>query len=432
MQPAMRRSPLAILFAIVLLDLLGFGIVIPFMGYTVESFGASAGVVGLLVSTFSVAQFVCAPLWGRLSDRIGRRPILLLGLAGSAAGWALFGAASSLWMLFLGRIVAGVFGATVSTAQAYIADSTTPENRAKGMGLIGAAFGLGFILGPALGGLLAPLGGPLAGLLDGTPLRFLGAVLRHHPYALPCLGASLLSALALLAALFLLPESLSAEVRAEAAGKQRAGRLAALREALRQPVLAQLATTFFLYYVGYAMMEATLTLLVERRLGGDDALSHALLLRRVGWLFAAIGLVGTVVQGFLLGPLFKRFGERALLFVGLGCGIASLGLFPLWRGWPGFFAGAVVLSVSSALVNPAITSLLSKGVGREKQGQTMGLVQSAGSLARMLGPALGGLLFQRASVGAPFVAGAALVAAALLVVSRRQGAADAQGHRSVV
>jgi len=201
----MPRSPLVILFVTVFLDLLGFGLVIPFMAYTVESFGASATMVGLLASSYSLAQLVCAPLWGRISDRVGRRPILLLGLLGSSAGYLLFGVAGSLAVLFCGRILAGVAGATIPTAQAYIADVTTQENRAKGMGLIGAAFGLGFVVGPALGGLLAPLGPQLGAWLSARGLTLLALPLVGQPYALPSIVASILSLCAFLAAVFLLP-----------------------------------------------------------------------------------------------------------------------------------------------------------------------------------------------------------------------------------
>ena len=416
--PRMRRSPLAILFVTVFVDLLGFGIVIPFMAYTVESFGASAGMVGLLVSTYSLAQFVFAPLWGRLSDRVGRRPIILLGLLGSAVGYFLFGAAGSLAMLFAGRIVAGVAGSTIPTAQAYIADVTTPENRAKGMGLIGAAFGLGFIVGPALGGILAPLGGPLAAVLDGTPLAPLGAILRHHPYALPCLFASLLSGLDLVAAVFLLPESLSPELRAEALARDRVSRFAALKEALSDETLGKLVATFFLFLLGFSMMEATLTLLVENRLGGDSALSHLLLVRRVGYLFATIGVISALLQGGLVGPLTRRFGERRLLQTGLLFGALAMALLPLWTHWAGYFLGCALLSLGSGLVNPTNASLISKAARRDGLGQTLGVSQSAGSLARVLGPVIGGALFQHLGPAAPYVAAAGLVAAAAAVAWR--------------
>ena len=419
----MRRSPLAILFLTVFLDLLGFGIVIPFMAYTVESFGASAGTVGLLVSTYSLAQFVFAPVWGRLSDRLGRRPILVLGLAGSAVGYFVFGSATSLVGLFAGRLIAGVAGATIPTAQAYIADVTTPENRAKGMGLIGAAFGLGFILGPALGGVLAPLGKPLGDWLQPTALAPLGALLGHHPFALPCLAASLISGLGFLAAVFLLGESLSPELRAVAAARVRTHRFAALQEALGDRTVGLLVVTFFLYLLGFAMMEATLTLLVENRLGGATTESHAFLVRRIGYLFATIGVIAALLQGGLVGPLSRRFGERALLEVGLVCAAIGMSLLPVWRSWPAYFAGAAVVSLGSGLVNPTVSSLISRAAGADRQGQTLGVSQSAGSLARVLGPVIGGLLFQHLGPVAPYVAAAGLVASAA-VVALRAGRVD--------
>ena len=180
---------LPILFVTVFIDLVGFGIIIPFLAYYVESFGARAAVVGLLMSSYSLAQFLFAPVWGRLSDRIGRRPILLLGLTGSVVGFTLFGLAGTLWLLFVGRVLMGIFGATIPTAQAAVADVTAPQDRARGMGLIGAAIGLGFILGPALGGLLSNLSGVL---------RL--SLFERNPYALPCLASAALAALNLIAA----------------------------------------------------------------------------------------------------------------------------------------------------------------------------------------------------------------------------------------
>src|SRR5438477_8996428 len=204
------RAPMhAVLFITVFLDLVGFGIIIPFLAYYVESFGARAAVVGLLMSSYSLAQFVFAPVWGRVADRVGRRPILLLGLLGSVAGYTLFGLAGTLSLLFVGRILMGIFGATIPTAQAAVADVTRPEDRARGMGLIGAAIGLGFILGPALGGVLSNLSGVIhAPLFD------------RNPYALPCLASAALAALNLIAAAFFLPESLARERRGAGAGER--------------------------------------------------------------------------------------------------------------------------------------------------------------------------------------------------------------------
>ena len=242
---------LPILFVTVFLDLVGFGIIIPFLAYYVESFGARAAVVGLLMSSYSLAQFVFAPVWGRLSDRVGRRPILLLGLLGSVAGFTLFGLASTLSTLFLGRVLMGIFGATIPTAQAAVADVTAPEDRARGMGLIGAAIGLGFILGPALGGLLSNLSSVLR-----LPL------FERNPYALPCLASAALAASNLVAAAFFLPESLPKE-RPGSRIAERFSRLDQISRGLTDPRVRRLLLTYFLFMLGFTMMEATLTLFIE-------------------------------------------------------------------------------------------------------------------------------------------------------------------------
>lgn len=412
----MRRSPLAILFVTVFVDLLGFGIVVPFLAYYVESFGAKASTVGLLMSVFSLMQFLFAPVWGRLSDRVGRRPVLLIGLFGSAVGFALFGFAGSLAMLFLGRTVAGVFGATVPTAQAYIADSTTEENRAKGMGLIGAAFGLGFIIGPALGGLLADASLPLSRLLP--PGRF-AALLHDNPYALPSLAAAALAAINLGAASFLLPESLSRELRAAAVARPRNGRFAALREGLASERLRGLILIGFVYVAGFAMMETTFTLLVERRLGVESSPeAHAQLVRGVGYLFALIGAIATVMQAGLAGKLARRFGEERMLLGGIVAAAISFALLPLSRSWGAFFFCSALLAFASGLTNPSYASLVSRAARADAQGGTLGVSQSAASLSRVAGPFAAGLLFQRVGPGAPYLLAALLAALAALVAGR--------------
>jgi MFS family permease len=412
----MRRSPLAILFVTVFIDLLGFGIVVPFLAYYVESFGASASKVGFLMASFSAMQFVFAPVWGRASDRVGRRPIILVGLFGSAVGFTLFGLAGSLSMLFLGRIIAGVSGATISTAQAYIADSTTPANRAKGMGLIGAAFGLGFIVGPALGGLLAGASLPLARALgDG---RF-SALLRENPYALPSLAAAALSLANLAAASVFLPESLPEALRAQARARPHVGRLAALREGLASERLRGLVVIGFVFTAGFAMMETTFTLLVERRLPGvSSAEGHALLVRRVGWVFALIGVIATAMQAGLAGRLARRFGEEKMLLAGILSAGVGLAWLPLSTSWGGFFLGAAVLAFASGLTNPSYASLVSRAASADRQGGTLGVSQAAAALARVVGPFVAGLLFQKAGPASPYVVAALLAGLAALVATR--------------
>ncbi|MGZ6143359.1 MAG: MFS transporter [Myxococcales bacterium] len=387
---------LVILFITVFLDLVGFGIIVPFLAYYVESFGARAAVVGLLMSSYSLAQFVFAPIWGRVSDRVGRRPILLLGLGGSVAGFTLFGLAGTLSMLFIGRIAMGIFGATIPTAQAAVADVTAPENRARGMGLIGAAIGLGFILGPALGGILAHLSSAL-------PV----ALFHRNPYALPCLAAAGLAAVNLAAAAFLLPESLPDAVRK--APPARASRLESLLQGLSDPRLRMLVLIYFLFMLGFTMMEATLTLFIENRIGSAD---HAQLVRRVGYLFGFIGAIQVTLQGGLVGRLAGRFGEPRLLLAGCLLAMISLGSVPMVRSWGALYLVAFGLAASGGLAQPSVASLISRAATAGTQGGALGTSQSASSLARVVGPVLAGALFQQVSPGAPYVLAAVLALAA--------------------
>ncbi len=394
---------LPILFVTVFLDLVGFGIIVPFLAYYVESFGAGAAVVGLLMASYSLAQFVFAPIWGRVSDRVGRRPILLLGLTGSVVGYTTFGLAGTLAMLFVGRILMGIFGATIPTAQAAVADVTEPENRARGMGLIGAAIGLGFILGPALGGILAHVSGALHVEL-----------FRRNPYALPCLAAAALALVNLCAAAFFLPESLPRELRGTA--PVRASRLQQLSQGLTDPRLRMLVLIYFLFILGFTMMEATLTLFIEKRIGSSD---HAQLVRRVGYLFGFIGVILVALQAGLVGRLARKFGESKLLIAGCLLAAVSLGALPAVRSWLELYAVSLGLAVSNGLAQPSVTSLISRAAGKSAQGSTLGTSQSASSLARVVGPALAGALFQRFSPGAPYLLAAALALAAAACVRVR-------------
>lgn len=391
---------LPVLFVTVFIDLVGFGIIIPFLAYYVESFGARAAVVGLLMSSYSLAQFVFAPVWGRLSDRVGRRPILLLGLFGSVAGYTLFGLAGTLSLLFVGRGLMGIFGATIPTAQAAVADVTAPQDRAKGMGLIGAAIGLGFILGPALGGLLSGLSRVVH-----TPL------FERNPYALPCLASATLAALNLIAAAFFLPESLPRERRGTGTDRGRVSRIEQFSRGLSDRRLRMLVLVYFLFMLGFTMMEATLTLFIERRIGARD---HAELVRRVGYLFGFIGIVMVALQGGLVGRLARSFGERKLLIAGCAITVIALGALPAAGTWTGIYGCAFGLACGHGLSQPSVASLISRVAAADAQGGALGISQSAASLARVLGPAMGGALFQQVAPGAPYLVGAGLSLAALI------------------
>ena len=395
---------LPVLFVTVFIDLVGFGIIIPFLAYYVESFGARAAVVGLLMSSYSLAQFVFAPVWGRVSDRVGRRPILLLGLLGSVAGYTLFGLAGTLGLLFVGRVLMGIFGATIPTAQAAVADVTAPQDRARGMGLLGAAIGLGFILGPALGGVLSNLS---------TVIRL--PLFEKNPYALPCLASAALAALNLAAAAFFLPESLSRERRGTNTGA-RLSRIALLSRGLGDRRLRLLVLVYFLFMLGFTMMEATLTLFIERRIGARD---HAQLVRRVGYLFGFIGIIQVALQGGLVGRLATAFGERRLLIAGIALTALALAMLPLAASWSGIYACAFGLACGHGLSQPSVASLISRSAPPDTQGGALGVSQSAASLARVLGPAMGGALFQQVAPGAPYIVGAGLSLAAIVCARLR-------------
>src|SRR5437016_6340934 len=402
------RLVLPILFVTVFIDLVGFGIIIPFLAYYVESFGARAAVVGLLMSSYSLAQFLFAPVWGRLSDRIGRRPILLLGLTGSVVGFTLFGLAGTLGLLFVGRVRTGIFGATIPTAQAAVADVTAPQDRARGMGLIGAAIGLGFILGPALGGVLSNLSSVLR-----LPL------FEHNPYALPCLASAALAALNLIAAAFFLPESLPHDRRGSHSGEG-FSRITILSRGLTDRRLRLLVLVYFLFMLGFTMMEATLTLFIERRIGAGD---HAQLVRRVGYLFGFIGIIQVGLQGGLVGRLARLFGERKLLIAGCAVTALALAALPFAASWTGIYGCAFGLACGHGLSQPSVASLISRAAPPQTQGGALGISQSAASLARVLGPALGRALFEQIAPGAPYVVAAGLSIAA--VVCAAPGRRDA-------
>jgi len=381
----MNRSPLAILFLTVFIDLMGFGIVLPMLPYYAESYGASPFVVGLLSMSYSLMQFVFTPIWGRLSDRYGRRPLILLSLAGSCTGFLIFGLARSLEMLFAGRILAGIAGAIIPTTSAYIADVTPPENRAKGMGMIGAAFGLGFIFGPAIGGLLVPFG-----------------------YDKPALLASAMAGLNLLFAYFRLPESLSEGNRRSAS--RRRFDLATLSAALRHPRVGVLLILYFVATFAFANMESTFALLNEHQ--------YRLSARQTGYLFTYIGLLAALMQGVVAGRVARLWGEARCIAAGMFIMIFALGLMPLAPNIPVYCGIIALLAVGSGLNAPSLSGLLSRSAEGDEQGGIMGIAQSLASLGRIFGPAWGGFAFGDIGPRWPFLTGALVMAVAFLLSLR--------------
>lgn len=371
-----RHLPL--LFLTVFVDLVGFGIVLPLLPLYADRFGASGLTVGLLVTVYSVAQFFMAPLWGRLSDRYGRRPILLLGLVGSAVAYLVFAWAGSVAALFASRILGGIGGSTIPVAEAYIADVTPPERRAGNMGLIGAAFGLGFTVGPALGGITSAISTAAPGYLA----------------ALLCLGN------AVLAAAFL-PET---RPRARPAAGRRPGwafTTEGLSTALRVPALRRVLLLYFLFTVAFAVIQPTLSLFGALRFDLDA--------REVGYLFAFLGLVSAIVQGGLVRRLVPRFGETRLIRI---CGVPfAAGLLVLaWAptlGWT--VAGLTLLAVGYGGTLPSVLGLVSRVSPPSLQGGVLGVGQSIGSLGRIVGPAAAGAALD-VSLALPYALGAGVAA----------------------
>jgi len=391
---AAGRSPLGIVFVTVFLDLVGFGIVIPLLPLYGVRFGAGTVAVTWLLALYSLMQFLFAPWWGRVSDRVGRRPVLLLGLFGSAASYLALGLAGSLPLLFAARAVNGFAGANVGVAQAYVADVTGPHDRAKGMGMIGAAFGLGFIFGPAIGGLLL-----------------------HWGPAAPFLGAGALAAANGVFALFRLPESLPPERRS--VGPVGTGLADRFRTLLGGGTPARLRVLFaagFLVTAGIAAMEGTFSLWADRR--------WALTASSIAFLFAWMGIVGVVAQGFAVGRLVRRFGERRAAVLGLALLAAGLAALALAPTLPLLAAAVALVAMGHGISVPSVSSLISRQGGAGEQGRILGVSQSLSALGRVIGPVAGGVALAHVGSAAPFLSGAVLAAGALLLLAMRIGGAS--------
>src|ERR1044071_5814379 len=361
----MKRSPLIVIFTTVFIDLVGFGIVIPVLPFYAEgtAFNATPRTVGFLFASYSIMQLIFSPILGRLSDKYGRRPVLFLSIIGTGIGFLVIGFATTVWMLFAGRILDGITGGNISTAQAYIADITTKENRAKGMGLIGAAFGLGFIFGPAIGGILSRWGIHVP-FFFAAALCFANAVLLY----------------------FRLPETVTADHPAKNLAGGRSFR--DVINSLKQPRLAFVLIIYFLFIVAFSIMTTSFSLYTMFRFGYDA--------QHTGYLFAYVGLIAVIIQGGLIGRLVKRFGELPLVIFGAFCFAISLFAVPFVGpaagGLAGLLIGGGIFSMGNSLATPALTSLASKSVGAAQQGGVLGVTQSTASLARAVGPFLAAVL----------------------------------------
>ena len=361
--------PMVIILITVFIDLIGFGMVIPILPFYAETppYNATPFEIGLLFSIYSWMQFFFSPILGRLSDRYGRRPILLISLAGSAVGYFIMGIAGTLALVFLGRIIGGITGGNISTAQAYIADVTTRENRAKGMGLFGAMFGLGFILGPALAGILSKYG-------------------VHVPFYFAA-GLSIANTIALY---FILPETVkpgSYDIHAP-----RKNRIVELIESLREKAFGTVNLVYFLLVTAFSIMTYAFVLFTAFRYGYNA--------EQNGYLFAFVGGVAIIGQGLLFHQLVRVFGETRLTVIGCLLMASSLAVFPFigpaWGGLTALLIACTVISIGNAFASPSLTSLASKISPEDRQGVSLGIMQSGASLARALGPMIGGILLNNA------------------------------------
>lgn len=411
MNDSPRKASLLVIFLTVFVDLLGFGMVLPLLPIYAKQFTTdeSGLTIALLMSSFSAMQFLCAPLWGRLSDRVGRRPVLMIGLVGSAVFYALFGIATagkSLLGLFLSRVGAGIAGATIPTAQAYIADCTTLETRAKGMALVGAAFGLGFTFGPLLG----------------AAALFFSTSVAESP--LPGYTASALSAVALILAILFLPESLRPDDRRPA---WKLLDLVSLRDALATPSIGALLFTSFISVLAFGSFEQTLSLLLKSKKAGFH-----FEYKQVLYFFAYIGLVLSLAQGVLVRRLSTKVKETTLAAMGVVISVAGFCLLALAsiQGSQGVLMVATATEVTGfAFITPSLQSLISRRSDPARQGGILGVSQSMGSLARILGPMLSVPLFHL-GITLPYWAACGLMLASLAMVayaSRRGGDYPAEG-----
>jgi DHA1 family tetracycline resistance protein-like MFS transporter len=354
-------KPLIIIFITIFIDLLGFGMVIPLLPFYAQEFNATPWQIGLLVSSYSWMQFFFAPFLGSLSDKYGRRPVLFWSILGSGIGYLMIGLANTLTIIFIGRIFGGIMGANLSTAQAYIADVTTKENRAKGMGLFGMAFGFGFIFGPALAGILSKFG-----------------------HAIPFYVAAGLSFLNVILLYFILPESkkFGEEIIREK------NRFAELGEFFKDSYFSKLIVEYFLVIMSFSMMNAAFAFYTQHNFNYDAS--------QTGYVLAFVGLIAAIIQGGLLGKLTKSFGEVLLVIVGCIFLAATLFVVPYiskdFGGITGLLIGSGLFAFGNSIASPSLMTLASKNATEHEQGRSLGVMQSAASLARAISPTITGFL----------------------------------------
>ena len=387
-----QKSALSLIFLTVFIDLLGFGILIPILpAFAIKQLGVDETAIGIAIAVYSFVQFIFNPILGKLSDKHGRKPVIVICLLINAIGYVIFAFTTSYIVLIAARVVAGIGGSSIAVAQAYIADVTTKETRSKGMGLIGSAFGLGFVFGPLIGGFLSKLG-----------------------YMETGLGAAAFSFIAFIVTMILLPESNLERNKVEET-KRRIFNLDAILKTFRKPSLAILITLFFILTFSFANIYGTFALLGIQVYGFTDLQN--------GYMFGIVGLSSAIVQGGLIGPITRLIGKKRILVLGSFLIMVTLALIPyagnfLWLAVVGIF-----LSIGTGILQPTLLSFISEVTSDAEQGITLGVNQSLSALARMLGPLWGGFAFEFLGYPFPFLTGAAfmflIVIATIFYIPRR-------------
>jgi MFS transporter, DHA1 family, tetracycline resistance protein len=384
----LRKSPLVPIFLIVSVDVLGLTIILPLLPFYAEKYGASPAVVGLLVSLYAFCQLIAGPMLGRLSDRMGRRPLLLVSQLGTFIGFLILAYAHVLWLVFLSRAIDGLTAGNLSLAQAYISDVTKPEDRAKSFGLIGIAFGMGFLIGPGLSGFLS-----------------------KFSYQYPIFVAAGLSATSILATYFLLPSTIPVAADGATPRKFTVLDWGNYVRYFRQPGLASLLWQFFAFTFAFSMFMSGFPLFAERRYTWHGAAFGP---QQVGYVYAYLGFLGVILQGGLIGRLVKQFGEARLARVGFLLGLIGLAALGFSYTIPLLLLVAAVASCGTGVIRPTLTSMITQSADRSEQGVVLGLTQSLNSISAIAAPALAGFLIDHSllstwAVTAGAVCGIALV-----------------------
>lgn len=372
------------LFLIVFVNVLGFGLIVPLLPFYVERLGGGPETVTLIIALYSLLQFLTTPLIGHLSDRYGRKPLMIWTMAGTVVGHILLGIADSLWLVVVSRSILGVMAGNLGVAFAYATDITTPEQRAKAIGILSAGFGMGFMFGPGIGGLLA------------------GGNVETANFMLPAFTAGSLAVVGLLCILFLLPESLKPEDRADYHDAAGISIPEQVRTTLRLPSVAMISTVSFLLYAAWSMLLAIFALWANRVLGQGP--------REIGFLFMYMGMIGTIVQLTLIGPLEKRFGELPVILSTVVAMVVGLVLIASATDLTVTIIATSILAGAHSVFTPMVTSVVSKQAPAKDRGTVLGIFQGIGGLGRVFGPAFAGVAFAQIGYTSPYLIGAAVMA----------------------